>query len=716
MDMKAAAPIRAIRLLPPALRNQIAAGEVVDRPAGVLKELVENSLDAGATDIQVNLEDGGVRLLSVRDNGYGIPAGDLKQAVTRHATSKLTTFEDLLRVSHYGFRGEALPSIASVADLTVTSAFDNSAGPADPADGADPAGSRAPAEAAFIQVRFAEVAAQGPAALTRGTLVEVQDLFGNVPARLKFLKNAATELKRCRETLVRLALPNCGVGFRLTAGGREVLRLHAGESLMDRLAGALQDVSVRELEPFDLCRNDMRARGLASPPALAQVRGDRIWLYVNDRPVNDRLLLKAVRQAYKGRLTGREYPQAVLFLDVDPQEVDVNVHPAKNEVRFRDERAIFGIVLRAVESALAAHEPLFGTAGEWSQGLEQAAGFPGSADPVGRASEAPVLPPLFAAPAREPRPQGFWGSLDHPRIIDLPPSPDLASDFSPEHSSESSHDHLPGFPPNPRPGFSADFPLYPPEAEGGGFSSGSSSEDSFTVESLFAGSVTGDPRTPSSAVSPGNHFFPPTSPHHTVGEAAEPYAPQTARPSGGFPVRVGSLLCLAQVLDAYLLLLDGDTPILVDQHAAHERALLHRFERAASQSRLLLAPVDIPLSPEATERLAACRGKLLHMGWVLEDTPAGLRVLGLPTVLDRAPALESLRDILAGRTEGFDDILHLMACRNAIKAGQRLTADEAAGLLALWLPVPERDHCPHGRPTAVRLSRAMLDKLFKRGL
>ena len=630
--MKTTAPIRPIRLLPPALRNQIAAGEVVDRPAGVLKELVENSLDAGATDIAVNLEDGGVRLLSVRDNGYGIPADDLKQAVTRHATSKLTSFEDLLHVAHYGFRGEALPSIASVSDLTMTSAFSGEDGHTH--------------EAAFIRVRFAEVAGKGPAALTRGTLVEMRDLFGNVPARLKFLKSPAAELKRCREILIRLALPNLRVAFSLTVGGRESLRLHADETLADRLAGALQDTSVREFLPFDLTRHGIRVRGLAAPPALAQVRGDRVWLYVNDRPINDRLLLKAVREAYKGRLTGREYPQVALFLDLDPAEVDVNVHPAKNEVRFRDEKSVFSAVLRGVESALLGVE--FPVEPPVSGEL-----FRPAADEAG----VPNLPPLFAAPRqaslqedRPPRPQGFWGTLDAPRIMEPPTRAEQADEDT---------------------GIFPDDPVADPVPAGP------------------RGSVVASP--------------------------ANAYAPRREA-AGGFPVRVGPLLCLAQVMNSYLLLLENDTPVLLDQHAAHERALMHRLEQSASQSRLLLAPVDVPLSEDAAERLEACRGMLLRMGWVIEEGPAAVRVLGLPTVLERAPALDSLRDVLAGRTEGFDDILHLMACRNAVKAGQALTADEAAGLLALWLSVPERDHCPHGRPTTVRLGRALLDKLFKRGL
>ncbi len=645
--MNTPAPIRPIRLLPSALRNQIAAGEVVDRPAGVLKELVENSLDAGATDIRVDLEDGGVRLFSVRDNGYGIPAAELEQAVTRHATSKLATFEDLLHVSHYGFRGEALPSIASVADLTVTSAFSG-------ADGNT-------AEAAFIRVRFSETVGQGPAALTRGTLVEVRDLFSNVPARLKFLKSPSAELKRCREMLIRLALANTDVGFRLASGGREVLCLHAGEDLRSRLAGALGDTGVREMLPFDLQRNGLRAHGLAAPPALAQARGDGVRLYVNGRPVADRLLLKAVREAYKGRLTGREFPQAVLFVELDPEEVDVNVHPAKNEVRFRDERAIFGAALRAVESAFAG-EPILPSAG-----LE--------------AKETPAfaeLPPLFVAPL-DPRPQGFWGSLDAPRIINLP------------ESTENGEETL----------FLADEP-----------------------ESVLPAGTPGTPGIPgapkASAPVPGMpDFFPSRPLRPAVAEAGEVYLPrteQTKTTGSGFPVRVGGLLCPAQILNAYLFLLDGETPLLLDQHAAHERVLLHRLENAAGPGRLLLAPADIPLDGDMEARLEAAWDKLIRMGWVLERPAGLLRVRGLPTVLDRAPALEGLRDLLAGRTEGFDDALHLMACKAAIKAGQPLTGDEAAGLLALWLGTPNREHCPHGRPTVVRLKRSLLDKLFKRGL
>lgn len=329
-----------IQILEPQLISQIAAGEVVERPASVLKELMENSLDAGAQSISVDLEQGGLRMIKVRDDGCGIPQAELPLALARHATSKIDSLAALERVRTLGFRGEALPSIASVSELTMTSRPEN-------------------AEHAFA------VSGKGddnhppprPAAHPLGTTVEVRDLFAQVPARRKFLRTEATEFRHAQQVFKRIALSRCDVAFRLRHNGREVSHLRAGDASQQaeqRIAGVCGEDFLEHAIAIDESAAGMRLGGWIANPGFSRAQADLQYSFVNQRMVRDRLFNHAVRQAYHDVLHNQRFPAFVLYLELDPTLVDVNAHPAKAEVRFRESRLVHDFVFRSLHHALEA--------------------------------------------------------------------------------------------------------------------------------------------------------------------------------------------------------------------------------------------------------------------------------------------------------------------------------------------------------------------------
>ena len=323
----------AIRLLPDLLVSQIAAGEVVERPASALKELLENSLDAGSRDIRVDLEEGGIRLIRVADDGAGMVPEDLPLALTRHATSKIESLSDLERVASLGFRGEALASIASVARVSLTSRAGHLA------------------HAWKIGALDGTLGQAEPAALNRGTVVEARDLFFNTPARRKFLKSAATEYGHCDETLRRLALAHPECAFTLAHNGK-VARRYPVSDWQTRALDVLGEDFAQAARSLDEAAGPLRLFGLAGLPAYSRAGRDAQYLFVNGRFVKDKLLAHAVREAYRDVLHHERHPAFVLFLDLPPEGVDVNVHPAKTEVRFRDGRGVHQFVFHVLERGL----------------------------------------------------------------------------------------------------------------------------------------------------------------------------------------------------------------------------------------------------------------------------------------------------------------------------------------------------------------------------
>ncbi len=327
-----------IQLLPDLLINQIAAGEVIERPAAALKELLENSLDADATEIVVQLEGGGIKLLRVRDNGNGIAKDELKLALIRHATSKIASLEDLQQVASMGFRGEALASMAAVAQLTLTSRTGN-----------DAHGWR-------VEAVDGQISELTPASHAQGTTVEIREMYFNTPARRKFLRSEPTEFAYCEEAFKRIALSRPDVAFTLQHNGRTLWQLpaaHGDQAALDRITALLGDEFGHAAVPVSHSAANLSLQGLAALPAYSRASRDAQYFFVNGRFIRDKLASHALRQAYQDILHHQRHPAFVLFLELPPEQVDVNVHPAKSEVRFRESQAIHQFIFHTLQQALS---------------------------------------------------------------------------------------------------------------------------------------------------------------------------------------------------------------------------------------------------------------------------------------------------------------------------------------------------------------------------
>ena len=661
---------RPIRELPDELISQIAAGEVVERPASVVRELVDNAMDAGARSITLRLVGGGTRLISVEDDGGGIAPDELATALKRHATSKIGNLDDLESVMTMGFRGEALAAINSVSELTLLSRMDGQP------------------TAFALDGRTGEIR---PAARAVGTTVEVKELFFSTPARRKFLKSDNTELAHCVEAVRRHALARPDVGFAIWHEGKlvEQWRVHPGAAgLAQRLADVLGEEFVAQSIPIEYHAGPLKVMGRAGLPDAARSRPDHQFAYVNGRFVRDKVVMHGARSAYEDVLHGHKQPAYALFMQIDPTLVDVNVHPTKIEVRFRDSRAVHQAVRHALENALAAPRSnnLNDDAANTASGFALTTGPEPKALPEsaawqqgGMAFERPG-PSTFSAPSYKP------ADFVRPRVDGEQAMADLKALWQPTNDS--------AFRAN---GHETSFDQKPPSAQElpGAWTIGPTADN----ESRTGVRSHGDPRS-----------------------VADPL------PEGDWPLG----RAVAQLHGVYILAENKQGLVVVDMHAAHERIVYERLKnqlnttdasRIASQP--LLIPATFAATPNEVATAEACAEALEQLG--LEISPLSAKTLAVravPTSLAQGDAVELARSVLAELAQhdastvvqrAQNEILATMACHGAVRANRRLTLDEMNGLLRQMEDTERSDQCNHGRPTWRQMTLRDLDALFLRG-
>ena len=689
-----------IRILPDQVANQIAAGEVVDRPASVVKELLENALDAGANRIRIEVEAGGRRLIRVSDDGQGMSRDDALLAFERHATSKLRTADDLLSIATLGFRGEALPSIASVARVTLETAT-----------GEEATGTR-------MEIAAGKIHHVDDAALPRGTTIAVADLFFNTPARRKFLRAESTELAHVTALVTHYALAHPEKHFELlsashtlvsappvTRTAERIYQIFGKDTLAQLLPVAAETPLERaglpepppwKKDPNEPVRNPgaLRLTGFYSKPELQKLNRNSIYIFVNKRLIRDRLLMHAITEAYRNVIPPTSFPVVLLFLEMPPEEVDVNVHPAKTEVRFRQQSHIHDFVCDSLRSALINARP--------------SAAFLNALD------ASPIASPSLMPPAISPLP----GSPDS-SVMQAPADSDPAA-FQSIASEAQSFQLTPRIPP-PIPG------KLPFDARS--FNPGETTMQAWGEAAAAFFQPGAVPAANGCSSSPFE------SAHDTSGSSTDTALATTlveAEQAAANLNHLGSLRPLAQLRESFILASGDDGLWIIDQHVAHERILFERILRDRQvekvQRQRLLMPMLVELKPWQMVVFARIAEELDRNGFEVEPFgPHTLAVKAAPVGLEGAGLERMLAEVIeqssadSGEPEQNQNLTALrtriaasIACHSAIKINTALDPRRMEWLLLELGKTEHPTSCPHGRPIALLYSWKDIQRAFHR--
>lgn len=696
-----------IRQLPPSLVNKIAAGEVIERPASVVKELLENSVDAGATSIELAIDGGGIERIRISDNGCGIAPEQIGLAIASHATSKLESADDLFDVHTLGFRGEALASIAEISHLTLrTRTADSDAG-------------------AELTVYGGEPTNIVPVGCPVGTTIEVRNLFFNTPVRRKFMRTPQTEAGHITEAFTRIALAFPHVQMTMTSGNRSVFELAATDSWSERIRAFFGEEVCDALIPVHSEQEAAGLAGFVADPSVSRSNNRMQYLFLNGRHIRDRSLQHALGEAYRGLLMVGRFPVCFLRLKLPANQVDVNVHPTKMEVRFAEGGKIYSQLLQTLRhqfltsdlTARARHVP-----GPAPRGLQS----PATPQPSNSSSTSAerIASELGEVAALSRGDDARWQAHAE-RVTQVEPRLNLP-------------DSIPPFRPfSQRVPFSAGNPISAGNPLGASPNPASAQPHPLDGDDYRSGEGTRPAaRSPfeSGEIPAGAQTWGSSPPlDGGLGDATDlsarldPAHADLAQPGPGSDIPSSSHLGF-QVHNRYLITQDEGGMVVVDQHALHERILYEQLRQKIdsntleSQSLLIPEPLDLTAA-EAAAALDS-RDLLAQIGIGVE--PFGgdtVLMTSYPAMLSHMRPAEVLRQVLEPLMSGgkepsardvLDELLNMLACKAAVKAGDKLSSDEVTALLEQRDHYQDTHHCPHGRPTALFFSREQLDKMFKR--